>query len=149
MSHHNQKVVTGLEHLLADTYLLYLKTHYFHWNVTGPLFFSLHSLFEVQYQELFLAVDEIAERIRALGSYAPGTTKEFIKLSKIKEAVGVPAAEEMLKLLAEDHRIVTKTSYNVFEVANKADDQATIELVTRRMQVHEKAMWMLNSQTSL
>ena len=141
-----REVAEILGHLLADTYMLYLKTHNFHWNVTGPQFASLHTLFETQYLELFAAVDEIAERIRALGLPAPGTIKQFVALAIIKETQGVPQANEMVQLLAQDHRLIDETAYKVFAIANKADDQATMELVTARMRVHEKMAWMLTSQ---
>ena len=139
-------VAEALEALLADTYVLYLKTHNFHWNITGPFFTSLHALFETQYLELFAAVDEIAERIRSLGFVAPGTTKKYNALANLKEVEGIPSATEMVVLLAKDHRLIDKTAYRVFAAAEAANDQATIELVTRRMQVHEKIAWMLESQ---
>lgn len=142
----HKDTVMALEKLLADTYILYLKTHNFHWNVTGPFFSSLHTLFEGQYLELFAAVDEIAERIRALGYPVRATTKDYLSLADIKEVNDIPKAEEMVRILAEDHRLADKAAYKVFDVATKADDQATIELVTRRMQVHEKTAWMLESQ---
>lgn len=142
----DEATAKALEKLLADTYVLYLKTHNFHWNVTGPLFASLHTLFEGQYLELFAAVDEIAERIRALGFLVHATSKDYLKVASIKETETIPKAEEMVAILAQDHRLADKTAYQVFDVASKAEDQATLELVTRRMQVHEKTAWMLESQ---
>lgn len=139
------KIADGLCHLLADTYTLYLKTHNFHWNVTGPMFNTLHLMFEVQYNELALAVDLIAERIRALGFPAPGTYKEYAKLSSIKETDGVPAAEDMIRLLVEGQEAVVRTARSIFPVVDKASDEPTADLLTQRMQVHEKTAWMLRS----
>lgn len=138
-------VAEGLSKMLADTYTLYLKTHNFHWNVTGPMFQTLHLLFETQYNELALAVDLIAERIRALGFPAPGTYSEFAKLGSIKETPGVPKAEEMIRLLVEGQEAVVRTARAAFPAAEKAGDQATADLLTQRMQAHEKAAWMLRS----
>ncbi|MEX1108667.1 MAG: Dps family protein [Dongiaceae bacterium] len=135
----------GLSHLLADTYTLYLKTHNFHWNVTGPMFNTLHLMFEQQYNELALAVDTIAERIRALGHPAPGSYKDFSKLSSIKEATGVPEAKAMIKQLVEGQEAVARTARKVFPVAEKAEDEPTCDLLTQRMQIHEKTAWMLRS----
>ena len=140
-----KKIVDGLSRLLADTYTLYLKTHNFHWNVTGPMFNTLHLMFETQYTELALAVDLIAERIRALGEPAPGTYKEFAKLSSIPEADGVPAAEEMIRQLVEGQEAVVRTARSIFPLADKAADEPTADLLTQRMQVHEKTAWMLRS----
>lgn len=139
------KVAEGLSKMLADTYTLYLKTHNFHWNVTGPMFQTLHLLFETQYNELALAVDLIAERIRALGFPAPGTYSEFAKLGSIKETQGVPKAEEMIRLLVEGQEAVVRTARAAFPAAEKAGDEATADLLTQRMQAHEKAAWMLRS----
>lgn len=141
------EIVDGLSRLLADTYTLYLKTHNFHWNVTGPMFQTLHLMFETQYNELALAVDLIAERIRALGFPAPGTYSEFVRLSSIPETAGVPKAEEMIKLLVEGQEAVTRTARSIFPAVEKASDQPTADLLTQRMQVHEKTAWMLRSLT--
>ncbi len=138
-------IADGLSRLLADTYTLYLKTHNFHWNVTGPQFNSLHLMFEGQYTELALAVDLIAERIRALGEPAPGSYSVFAKLSTIKEADGVPAAADMVRILAEDQLAVVRTARNVFPFADAAHDEPTADLLTQRMQVHEKTAWMLRA----
>lgn len=140
-----KKIADGLSHLLADTYTLYLKTHYFHWNVTGPMFNTLHLMFETHYTELALAVDMIAERIRALDVYAPGTYSQFAKLSSIPESDGVPNANDMIKELVAGHEAVCRTARKVFPAANKADDEATADLVTQRLQIHEKTAWMLRS----
>ncbi|WP_396426415.1 Dps family protein [Leptolyngbya sp. FACHB-261] len=140
-----QQIAEGLSKLLADTYTLYLKTHNFHWNVTGPMFQTLHLMFEQQYNELALAVDLIAERIRALGFPAPGTYKEFAQLSSIKEEEGVPTAEEMIRLLVEGQEAVVRTARSIFPVVDKANDEPTADLLTQRMQVHEKTAWMLRS----
>ncbi len=141
-----KKIVEGLSKLLADTYTLYLKTHNFHWNVTGPMFNTLHLMFEQEYNELALAVDLIAERIRALGFPAPGTYSEFSKLSSIEETPGViPSAEEMIKLLVEGNETVVRTARNVFPVVEQAQDESTADLLTQRMQTHEKTAWMLRS----
>jgi starvation-inducible DNA-binding protein len=140
-----KKIAEGLSRVLADTYTVYLKTHNFHWNVTGPMFQTLHSMFMVQYNELWLATDEIAERIRALGFPAPGTYAEFGKLTSIKDTQGVPKAEEMIKLLVEGNEAVARTAREVFPVVEKANDQPTADLLTQRMQVHEKTAWMLRS----
>lgn len=140
-----QAIATGLSHLLADTYTLYLKTHNFHWNVTGPMFQTLHLLFETQYTELALAVDLIAERIRSLGFPAPGTYQEFAELSSIPEATGVPTAEEMIRLLVEGQEAVVRTARSIFPIVDQAHDEPTADLLTQRMQVHEKNAWMLRS----
>lgn len=139
------KVALGLSHLLADTYTLHLKTHYFHWNVTGPMFNTLHMMFETQYNELALAVDSIAERIRSLNCEAPGTYKEFSKLTSIKESDSVPNAQNMIKELVEAHEAVCRTARNVFPTADTAVDEATKDLLTQRLQLHEKTSWMLRS----
>ena len=138
-------IADGLSKVLADTYTLYLKTHNFHWNVTGPMFQTLHLMFEGQYNELALAVDLVAERIRALGLPAPGTYADFARLSSIKEEAGVPGAQDMIKKLVQGHEAVVRTSRSVFPVAEKASDQPTMDLLTQRMQVHEKTAWMLRS----
>jgi starvation-inducible DNA-binding protein len=138
-------IADGLSRLLADTYTLYLKTHNFHWNVTGPQFNSLHTMFETQYTELALAVDLIAERIRALGEPAPGSYSAFAKLSTIKEATSVPDAAEMVRTLAEDQLAVVRTARSVFPIADDAHDEPTADLLTQRMQIHEKTAWMLRA----
>ena len=140
-----KKLAEGLARLLADTYTLYLKTHNFHWNVTGPMFQTLHLMFETHYNELALAVDLIAERIRALGHVAPGSYTAFAKLSTIREEQGVPAATEMIRSLMKGHEAVAKTARSVFQVADAASDQPTADLLTQRLQVHEKTAWMLRS----
>lgn len=138
-------IAEGLSRVLADTYTLYLKTHNFHWNVKGPMFNTLHLMFEQQYMELATAVDEIAERIRALGEPAPGTYKEFARLSSIKEEEGVPSAEEMIKQLVKGQESVVKTARALIDTVDKAGDEPTADLLTQRMQVHEKTAWMLRS----
>ena len=138
-------IAEGLSHLLADTYTLYLKTHYFHWNVTGPMFNTLHLMFETQYNELALAVDLVAERIRSLDVYAPGTYRDFAKLSSIKESMSVPNAEDMIKELVAGHEAVCRTARSVFPAADAASDEATADLLTQRLQLHEKTAWMLRS----
>jgi starvation-inducible DNA-binding protein len=135
----------GLSRLLADTYTLYLKTHNYHWNVTGPMFQTLHLMFETHYNELALAVDLIAERIRALGHAAPGSYRAFSKLSSIKEEEGVPAATAMIRNLVKGHEAVAKTARQVFQLADAANDQPTADLLTQRLQIHEKTAWMLRS----
>ena len=140
-----QGIAAGLSALLADTYTLYLKTHNFHWNVTGPQFNSLHLMFEAQYTELALAVDLIAERIRALGEPAPGSYSAFSRLATIKEADGVPAAEAMVRILADDQLAVVRTARSVFPLADAAHDEPTADLHTQRMQTHEKTAWMLRA----
>ncbi|PKO92179.1 MAG: DNA starvation/stationary phase protection protein [Betaproteobacteria bacterium HGW-Betaproteobacteria-1] len=140
-----KKIAEGLSHLLADSYSLYLKTHYFHWNVTGPMFNSLHLMFETQYNELALAVDAIAERIRSLDFYAPGTYREFSKLTSIPESESVPKAQDMIKELVAGHEAVCRTARSVFPAADKAGDEATADLLTQRLQIHEKTAWMLRS----
>ncbi|BAU15447.1 hypothetical protein LEP3755_60050 [Leptolyngbya sp. NIES-3755] len=140
-----QAIAEGLSRLLADTYTLYLKTHNFHWNVTGPMFQTLHLMFETQYTELALAVDSIAERIRALGYPAPGTYSEYAKLSSIDETPGVPKADEMIKLLVQGQEAVVRTARSLFPLVDEANDEPTADLLTQRMQVHEKTAWMLRS----
>lgn len=138
-------IADGLSVLLADSYTLYLKTHNYHWNVTGPMFQTLHTLFETQYNELALAVDEIAERIRALGEFAPGSYKEYAKLTNIKEADGIPNAEEMIKDLVKGQEAIAKTARSIVPVADDASDEVTLDLLTQRMNIHEKNAWMLRS----
>lgn len=139
------QIAGGLSHLLADTYTLYLKTHHFHWNVTGPHFNSLHLMFEQHYTEMALAVDLIAERIRALGAFAPGSYKQFVKLTSIEEEVSVPAAEDMVKKLVSGHESVIKTARKLFPLVDKAHDEGTADLLTQRISLHEKTAWMLRS----
>jgi starvation-inducible DNA-binding protein len=140
-----REIAQGLSKVLADTYTLYLKTHNFHWNVTGPMFRTLHLMFEEQYKELALAVDLIAERIRALGFPAPGTYKEFVALSSIGEEDGVPSAEEMIRKLVEGQEAVVRTARSLFPSVDQVHDEPTADLLTQRMQVHEKTAWMLRS----
>jgi starvation-inducible DNA-binding protein len=139
------EISDGLKKLLADSYTLYLQTHNFHWNVTGLQFRELHLMFEEQYTELAVAVDDIAERIRTLDVPAPGTYKEFAKLSSIKEVDGVPSSSEMVELLTKGHEQVIKTSRKVLKIAQKAADESTAALVSDRMRVHEKTAWMLRA----
>ena len=140
-------IAEGLSHLLADTYTLYLTTHNFHWNVAGPMFNSLHAMFMTQYTELWNAVDPIAERIRALGHPAPGSYAQFAKLSSLKDAPAVPPkAMEMVAILAEGHEAVARTARSVFEVVAAANDQPSADLLTQRMDIHEKTAWMLRVQ---
>ncbi len=139
------EIASELGRLLADTYTLYLKTHNYHWNVTGPMFNTLHLMFEVQYNELWLAIDLLAERIRSLGEFAPGSYAQFAALSSIAEAEGVPSANEMLVDLVAGHEAVARTARAVFGVADGASDQPTADLITQRLQVHEKTAWMLRS----
>jgi starvation-inducible DNA-binding protein len=140
-----QKIADGLSRLLADNYTLYLKTHNFHWNVKGPMFQTLHLMFMEQYNELWTALDEIAERIRALGFPAPGTNSEFSRLTSIPETPGVPEAREMIRLLVQGHEAVAKTARKIFPAVEKASDEPTADLLTQRLQVHEKTAWMLRS----
>jgi starvation-inducible DNA-binding protein len=139
------EITDGLARLLADTYTLYLKTHNYHWNVTGPMFQTLHLMFEEQYNELALAVDLIAERIRSLGVPAPGTYKQFASLTSIEEDDEQPAAEEMIRRLVKGQEAVAKTARSVFPAAEKGHDEVTADLLTQRLQVHEKTAWMLRS----
>lgn len=138
-------VADGLKKLLADTYTLYLQTHNFHWNITGPQFRELHLMFEEQYTELATAVDDIAERIRTLGVHAPGTYKAFAALSSIEEVEGVPPSEKMVEILTQGHEQVVKTARLVLKTAQDAADESTISLVSDRMRVHEKTAWMLRA----
>ncbi len=140
-----KKIAEGLSRVLADTYALYLKTHAFHWNVTGPQFQTLHTLFETQYTELAVAVDDIAERIRALGVFAPGSYSQFAKLSTVKEETGVPSAEDMIKQLVQDNEAVVRAARAVLPVAEAGQDEASVDLLVGRMRIHEKTAWMLRS----
>jgi starvation-inducible DNA-binding protein len=138
-------IAGGLSRLLADTYLLYLKTHNFHWNVEGPMFQTLHLMFMDQYTESWNAIDPIAERIRALGHYAPGTYKQYVKLASVKETDGVPKAEQMVRDLIGGQETVARTARSVLPLADKANDQPTLDLLTQRLDIHEKNAWMLRS----
>jgi len=138
-------IAGGLSRLLADTYVLYLKTHSFHWNVEGPMFQTLHQMFMVQYTETWNAIDLIAERIRALGHYAPGSYQQYVKLASIKESTGVPKAEKMVRELVEGQEAVARTARSVLPLADKANDQPTLDLLTQRLDIHEKTAWMLRS----
>ena len=140
-----KKIAEGLSRLLADSYTLYLKTHNFHWNVTGPMFQTLHVMFMGQYTEIWNALDLIAERIRSLGYPAPGSYKQFVALSSIAEEEGVPKAKDMIRQLVAGQEAVTRTAREVFKVVEKANDQPTADLLTQRMEVHEKNAWMLRS----
>jgi starvation-inducible DNA-binding protein len=139
------RIAHGLARLLADSYTLYLMTHNFHWNVTGPQFNALHNMFMEQYTEQWNALDVIAERIRALGHPAPGTYKEFVKLASIKEPEGVPKADEMLRLLVAAQEATARTARELFPLVDKANDQPTADVLTQRLDVHEKTAWMLRS----
>ena len=140
-----KKVITELSALLASSYVLYLKTQNYHWNVTGPMFTTLHTLFETQYTELAAANDEIAERIRALGAFAPGSFAEFSRLSVIKEASGRPKATKMIEDLAAGDEALSAAARRTIEAADKAGDEATADLGTRRVDAHDKHAWMLRS----
>ena len=140
-----ESIANGLSRLLADSYTLYLKTHNFHWNVTGPMFNTLHLMFEAQYTELATAVDEIAERIRALGHRAPGSYKEFAALTAIEEGTNAPSAEQMIAQLVVGQQTVARTAREVFPLAENASDEPTADLLTQRMNLHEKNAWMLRS----
>lgn len=140
-----EAVAEGLKRLLADSYTLYLQTHNFHWNITGPQFRELHLMFEEHYTELATAVDEIAERIRTLGIYAPGTYKQFAKLSSIEEVEDIPSASEMVAILTKGHEQVVKTCRDALAVAQEADDESSAALVSDRMRIHEKTAWMLRA----
>ena len=139
------RIADELSTLLADTYILYLKTHNYHWNVTGPMFQTLHLMFETQYTELAQAVDTIAERIRALGVYAPGSYSQFSKLSSLQEETEVPKAMVMVENLTLDNEKVVRTARSILLTAEKAEDEATLDLITQRIQIHEKTAWMLRS----
>lgn len=140
-----KKIADGLSALLADSYTLYLMTHNFHWNVTGPQFNSLHLMFMGQYTEQWNALDVIAERIRALGFPAPGTYKEFVKLASIKEVEGVPKAEEMVRHLVAAQEATARTARKLFPIVDAANDQPTADVLTQRIDIHEKTAWMLRS----
>jgi starvation-inducible DNA-binding protein len=140
-----KQIADGLSRLLADTYTVYLKTHNFHWNVTGPMFQTLHLLFQTQYNELWLATDLIAERIRTLGHPAPGTYSTLSRLTSIAETEGVPKAEDMIRLLLAGNEAVARTAREIFPLVEKVSDQPTADLLTQRMQIHEKSAWMLRS----
>ena len=139
------KIAEGLSRLLADSYTLYLMTHNFHWNVTGPMFNTLHLMFMQQYTEQRTALDLIAERIRALGHPAPGTYKTFVKLASIQEVDGVPKATDMIRLLVTAQEATARTARRLFPLLDKANDQPTADLLTQRLEVHEKTAWMLRS----
>ncbi|MEX0609460.1 MAG: Dps family protein [Balneolaceae bacterium] len=146
ISEEDRKVIAeGLSKLLADSYLLYLKTHNYHWNVTGELFHQLHEQFEEQYTELAEAIDDIAERIRAIGFRAPGTFREFNKITSIEEDSDHPKAKEMIRRLAESNEQVIRTARKALNPANKAEDEATVDLLTERLTIHSKTAWMLRS----
>lgn len=138
-------IAAGLSHLLADTYTLYLKTHNYHWNVTGPQFSTLHTLFETHYNELAVAVDDIAERIRALGHRAPGSYQEFSALSSISEETDKPNAVQMIERLVAGQEAVARTARSVFPATDEANDEPSADLLTQRMHIHEKNAWMLRS----
>jgi len=140
-----QEITEGLSKLLADSYMLYIKTHNYHWNVEGPMFNTLHVMFMDQYTELWNALDLIAERIRALGEYAPGSYKEFARLTSIKESDKVPKAMKMVEELLAGHEIVTQIARGLLAAADEAQDEVTCDLITQRLQVHEKTAWMLRS----
>ena len=142
---HRDSIAQGLSKLLADSYTLYLKTHNYHWNVTGPMFNTLHLMFEQQYTELATAVDEIAERIRTLGIPAPGSYKAYAELTGIEEENGAPEATEMIRQLVIGQETVVRTAREIFPVVDKANDEPTADLLTQRMQIHEKNAWMLRS----
>lgn len=139
------QITEALSRMLADSYILYLKTHNFHWNVTGPMFQTLHIMFMTQYTELWNALDLIAERIRSLGHPAPGSYKRYVELSSISEEDGVPSAHDMIRQLVAGQEAVVRTARAAFKVADAADDQPTADLLTQRMEVHEKNAWMLRS----
>ncbi len=145
MIEHAKEVADELSVLLAETYTLYLKTHNYHWNVTGPMFHGLHTMFEVQYTELALAVDTIAERIRALGSFAPGSYTAYARLSQVKDDETVPPAKNMLANLAADHRLVAERANKVMKLAARHEDEGTAALASGRIEIHEKTAWMLSA----
>lgn len=140
-----EQIAKALAKVQADTYTLYLKTHNFHWNVTGPMFQTLHLMFEQHYNELWTAVDAVAERIRALGFPAPGTYKQFTALSSIEDEEGVPNSSEMIRQLVRGHETTARTAREAFQVAEAANDQPSCDLLTQRLQIHEKTAWMLRS----
>ena len=143
-----KSIAEGLSKLLADSYLLYIKTHNYHWNVEGPMFNTLHIMFMEQYTELWNSLDLIAERIRALGEYAPGSYKEFAKLTSIEESEKVPKADKMILELLKGHETVTQTARSLYPIAEAGDDEVSMDLLTQRLQVHEKTAWMLRSLLS-
>ncbi|HSW93631.1 MAG TPA: DNA starvation/stationary phase protection protein [Gammaproteobacteria bacterium] len=147
MKNHTTQMTEGLAKLLADTYTLYLKTQNFHWNVTGPLFHSLHKMFEEEYIELAAAVDEIAERIRALGANAPGSFADFLKLTSIKEETGTPIASDMVVKLLADHESIITHLQSLMPVAQHLNDEATLDLLITRTEIHQKTAWMLRSSS--
>jgi len=138
-------IVEGLSRFLADSYTLYLQTHNFHWNVTGPMFNTLHTMFMTQYTEQWAALDLIAERIRALGFPAPGTYAEYAALSSVNEVTGVPKAMDMVRILVDAQETTARTARSLFPVVEAANDQPTADLITQRLDVHEKTAWMLRS----
>jgi starvation-inducible DNA-binding protein len=144
-SKHRAAIAGGLSRLLADTYVLYLKTHSFHWNVEGPMFQTLHVMFMDQYTETWNAIDPIAERIRSLGHYAPGSYRQYVKLATVKETDGVPKAAKMIAELIEGQEAVARTARSVLPLAEAANDQPTLDLLTQRLNIHEKNAWMLRS----
>jgi len=139
------RIAQGLERVLADTYTLYLQTHRFHWNVEGPMFQQLHALFQTHYNELWLAVDDVAERIRTLGFMAPGTYSAFARLTRITEPEGVPQALEMVRILKDGHEAVVRTIREVLPAAQEAGDESTVSLLSDRLVIHEKTAWMLRA----
>lgn len=145
VTHETETVIRELERLLADTYTLYVKTHGFHWNVIGPQFRSLHLMFEEQYTELALAVDTIAERLRALGPFAPGSLRAFARLTTVQDEDGAPEASEMVCRLIEAHETVVRTARSVLVAAERAVDPTTVDLATERLAIHEKTLWMLRA----
>jgi starvation-inducible DNA-binding protein len=145
---HRKELAAGLGVLLADTYTVYLKTHNYHWNVEGPMFRTLHLMFEEQYLEMWAAADEIAERIRSLGEPAPGTYAEFSRLSSIDETEGVPMAMDMVRDLVKGHEAIVRTARWLIGIAEEAGDQATADLATQRLAVHEKTAWMLRAMAA-
>lgn len=143
-----KQIADHLSKLLADSYILYLKTHNFHWNVEGPMFNTLHAMFMEQYTELWNALDLIAERIRAIGHYAPASYKQFVKMTSIEETEEVPKAQDMVRQLLQGHEAIARTARESFHAAEKGNDEVTMDLLTQRMQIHEKTAWMLRSLLS-
>lgn len=141
----HKEIAQGLSTLLADSYMLYIKTHNFHWNVEGPMFNTLHLMFMEQYTEIWNALDLIAERIRAVGEYAPASYKQFSELTSIKESEKVPKATQMIKELLEGHETVIRTARSIFPIAEEQNDEVSCDLLTQRLQIHEKTAWMLRS----
>lgn len=141
----NKRVINDLRHLLANTYVLYTKTQHFHWNVTGELFFMLHAAFEKQYEELAEAVDTLAERLRALNEYAPGTFQQFLELADLKATGNIPSAESMIKELLDDHEHITNQLEKMIKTAEEEEDQATMDMMIERQTHHQKTAWMLRS----